>query len=56
MSAINQRVGYETSTGAYHRVVFDPTRAADGLPPWTSALVGQHFTDSEVVEVSEVPR
>lgn len=44
------RTGYETFTGAYHPVVFDQARAAEGLPPWTSTLDGQHFLDSEVEE------
>lgn len=47
---MSERTGYETFTGAYHPVAFDADRAAANLPPWTSTLDGQHFTDSEVEE------
>lgn len=57
MSDLTQaRTGYETFTGGFHPVVFDQSRAVDGLPPWTSTLDGQHFTNSEVVEDSEQRR
>jgi hypothetical protein len=49
------RTGYETFTGAFHPVVFDPVRAAEHLPPWTSTLDGQCFTASEVIEDASGP-
>lgn len=46
------RTGFEMFTGAYMPVVYDETRAAQKLPPWTSSVDGQHFMDSEVQETT----
>lgn len=43
-----RRFGTETYSGTYERVVYDPARAAAGLPPWINEARDGFYVDDEV--------